>query len=279
MDLRDIVVFLDASPSSEERLRLATRIARDHGAYLSAVFVHHDKSAPGIDVRHGLMTGFMPDAPGARQRTASTDIIEQRLHDCLRWFGGDGNWYDVEDAGSQRLTAFARTADLVILGQISRDLRRGSPWRPDDIVKDCGRPVLMVPYIGTFTELGRRVLVAWDGSREAARALNDALPVIRTARAVTVMTVHTRDGDLQHHRESAQRVVRHLKRHDIPARTDHPLRCGSAVADVLLSAAVDISADLIVSGAYHHSPLREALIGGVSRGLLEHMTVPVLMSH
>ena len=134
------------------------------------------------------------------------------------------------------------------------------------ILVGCGRPVVMVPYVGTFPELGRRVLVGWDGSREATRALNDALPIIRTAAAVTVMSIRTRDRDLQHHREATQRVVRHLARHDIPARADHPLRGDTTISDMLLSAATEISADLIVAGAYHRSPLRQAVIGEVAAG-------------
>ncbi|MGA3399433.1 MAG: universal stress protein [Acetobacteraceae bacterium] len=282
MSLRDIVVFLDSSSASEERLRLAIRIAREHGAGLSAVFAHHDQAveyAPSPAMRRGLLTQLVASAAGARRNTPFNDGTEQRLRECLRWFGGDATWYDLDQIGSAGLIAFTRTADLIILGQICPDVRRVAAWRPDDIVVDSGRPVLLVPYVGTFTELGRRVLVAWDGSREAARALNDALPVIRTATAVTVMTVRTRDGDLQRDREATQRVVRHLARHDIRARADHPLRSGHAISDVLLSAVTDICADLIVAGAYHHSPLREALIGGVSRELLQHMTVPMLMSH
>ncbi len=282
MSLRDIMVVLDALPASEERMRLATRTARDHGAHLNAVFVHQGHAAveaPGIGVGHGLVSQFMPGLAGARRITDAADGFEQRLRDCLRWFGGDGSWHDVDESRVASLIAFTRTADLIIVGQNCRNVRPGPPCRPDEILLNCGCPVLVVPYIGTFAGLGHRVLVAWDGSREAARALNDALPVIRDATNVTVMTVHFRGEDLRRDREAVQRVVRHLARHDISARADHLLRSGDAVSDVLLSAAMDISADLIVAGAYHHSPLREALTGGVSRELLQHMTVPVLMSH
>jgi nucleotide-binding universal stress UspA family protein len=282
MNLRDVLVFLDSLPASEERLRLAIRVARDHGAHLSAIFVRRDQEvlgAPVVAARHGLVTQLMSCAGGPQRSADLTDGLEQRLRECLRWFGSDSSWHDVDEHGSARLIAFTRTADLIVLGQGTRDLRSGPPWRPDEILVNCGCPVLMVPYAGTFTQLGRRVLVAWDGSREAARALNDALPVIRGATAVTVMMVRTRDKDLRRDREATQRVVCHLARHNIPARTDHTLRDGNAVSDILLSAATDISADLIVAGAYHHSPLREALTGGVSHELLQHMTVPVLMSH
>jgi len=282
MSLKDIVVLLDPSPAGEERLRLAIRIARDQGAYLSAILVrpHKDVDAAPVDVpRRNGGSRIATEAGDKRRSGQSDDEVEQRMRECLRWFGGNGDWHDVAQAASSRLIALIRTADLIILGQVSRDVRPGPAWRPDEIIIGCGRPVLMVPYAGKFPELGRRVLVAWDGSREASRALNDALPMISPSTSVTVMSVRTRDRDLQRDREATQRVVRHLARHDIPARADHPLRSGNAISDMLLSAATDISADLIVAGAYHHSPLRQAVLGGVSRGLLQHMTVPVLMSH
>jgi nucleotide-binding universal stress UspA family protein len=282
MSLRDIVVFLDPSPAGEERLRLATRIARDQGACLSAVFVRHHRdvdAAPRNVRRYGVVSQLLPGAGGKPYNANTVDQAEQRMREGVRWFGSNGDWHDAGQAGSARLIALTRTADLIILGQTSRDVRPGPPWRPDEILVGCGRPVLMVPYAGTFPDLGRRVLVAWDGSREATRALNDALPIIRSATAVTVMTVRRRDRDLRRDREATQRVVRHLARHEILARVDHPLRGGNAISDMLLSAAMDISADLIIAGAYHRSPLRQAVIGGVSRELLQHMTVPMLMSH
>ena len=137
----------------------------------------------------------------------------------------------------------------------------------------------MVPYAGTFDTVGRRVLVAWDGTREAARAANDALPLLENAEAVTVMFVGARETALAEHRPSIERMVHHLQRHGIPARTEETLQGDLRISDVLLSRAADLAVDLLVAGAYHHSQLREALVGGVSRELLDHMTVPVLMSH
>lgn len=254
MSLRDILVFLDGGSASEGRLQLAVRIAREHGADLSGVFLHDDQA--------GVL---------------AAELAEQQFRACHTSIGGD--WHRMERRDPAGLIALARTADLVVLGQINPHVRPAPWWRPDEIMVDCGRPVLMVPYVGSFTEIGRRVLIAWDGSREAARALHDALPVIGTATAVTVIMIRSREHDLQRHREATRGVIRHLARHDIAARADHPLRSGNAISDMLLSAAMDVSADLIVAGAYHHSPLRETLIGGVSRELLQAMTVPVLMSH
>jgi nucleotide-binding universal stress UspA family protein len=131
---------------------------------------------------------------------------------------------------------------------------------------------------GTFACVGTRVLVAWDGTREANRALHDALPLIGSAEAVTAMHVGTHEADLDHARSRLERVVRHLQRHGVKARPEETLR-GSIAISHLLSRIADLGADMLVAGAYHHSQLRETLLGGVSRDLLDHMTVPVLMSH
>jgi nucleotide-binding universal stress UspA family protein len=166
------------------------------------------------------------------------------------------------------------------MGQINPGTRREPKIRPQDIIAACGRPVLIVPYIGTFDHIGRRVMVAWDGSRAAARAVNDALPVIDAADAVTVLTVrdHPKSADERLQGEK-DRIAKHLAQHGVIARVEETLRCSNTVYDVLLSRVADYSIDLMVAGATHHSRLREALVGSVTRGLFHHMTVPVLMSH
>jgi nucleotide-binding universal stress UspA family protein len=123
------------------------------------------------------------------------------------------------------------------------------------------------------------VLIAWDGTREATRALNDALPLMTQAKTVTVITVFAQQSEFERAHAGLQRTVHHLERHGVAARAEESLRGDLAISDVLLSRAADLGADLLVAGAYHHSPLREALLGGVSRELLQHMTVPLLMSH
>jgi nucleotide-binding universal stress UspA family protein len=112
----------------------------------------------------------------------------------------------------------------------------------------------------------------------ASGALHDALLFFADA-AATVVFVGSRERDLTQHRPALDRVVHHLHHHGVAGKPEETLRGGLAVSDILLSRAADLAADMIVSGGYHHSPLREALLGGVSRELLQHMTVPVLMSH
>ena len=209
--------------ASEGRLQLATKIARDHGACLSAVFLqngHATGSRPRFAAPWlGLVTG--PPTSGAivtSQISEPADIAEQQFRDCLRSLKVEGDWYPLSRADTGELITLAQAADLVIIGQVKPDARPAPTWRPEEIVVCCGRPVLMVPYVGSYTHVGRRVLVAWDSSREAVRALNDALPLIHGADEVTLITVRARAKDLEPGGMSTERVVRHLARHGIAAR-------------------------------------------------------------
>jgi nucleotide-binding universal stress UspA family protein len=284
MNLRDIVVFLDVGTASDERLRLATSIARQHEACLSAVFLQDDRVAEfpsGLSVpRLGLMAGApIPVATEISRSVMFAETAERRFRECLRSYRGEGDWYSLVRASTTELVALARAVDLIVIGQVNPNARPAPAMRPEEIVVACGRPVLMVPYIGSYAQVGRRVLVAWDGSREAVRALNDALPVIGGATAVTVLTVRGHAKDPDRDQVPTNRIIRHLTRHGVIVRAEEILRGSNAISDILLSRAADYSVDLIVAGANYHSRLRDALIGGVSRGLFQHMTVPVLMSH
>jgi len=140
-----------------------------------------------------------------------------------------------------------------------------------------GRPVLIVPRYGTFETVGERVLVAWNGSREATRAVHDALPLLKLASSVTVLSIDPEHdtGD----RIPGADIALHLARHGVAAEGMSTVGLDISVGDLLLSRAADLGADLIVMGAYGHSRVRELVLGGATRHILQHMTVPVLMSH
>lgn len=288
MRLRDILVVLDAGPASEGRLRLAAQIARQQGGSLKAVFLRSSSTSPYharrtnqtlavIGVPSTLVMPFLSEEAIPLDRG---ELLEQQFRDCVRGLDGEGEWHLLERPDAPILMDLGKVADLIVLGQVNPYAGAVPSWyRPEEIVVGCGRPVLMVPYVGSFEEIGRRVLIAWDGSREAVRALNDSLPLISSARIVTLMTIQPNFGAFESERTTMQNVLRHLARHDVFARTDETLQGRDAIHDVLLSRSVDLAVDMIVAGAYHRSPLREALNGGVSRGLFQHMTVPVLMSH
>jgi nucleotide-binding universal stress UspA family protein len=300
MALKDILVCLDPTDAGEGRLRLAASIARDHRAHLSAAFVLPQDilgaapygglgvSAPagGAGIAEGSIVAGVPlpggtpaTGPDVGRGAALADIVEQRFREALRPVAIEGDWHLFGTGESEDLAALATAADLLIFGQASPEYRLPTGFGPDDIVLACGRSMLVVPYAGEFAAIGRRVLVAWDGTREATRAVHDAMPLLAKAAAVTVMTVRAREAAFERDGPLLARMVKHLQRHGIPARSEEALKGDLPVSDVLLSRAADLDVDLIVAGAYHHSQLREALFGGVSRDLLDHMTVPVLMSH
>jgi len=140
--------------------------------------------------------------------------------------------------------------------------------------------VLVVPYAGEFADLGRHVLVAWSGSREAARALHDAQFLLAGAATVTVMEIDPPAPGVAAPAASAAQVAAALSRRGIAAKPESETTSGEIdVEDLLLSRASDLGADLLVMGAYGHSRLREFVLGGVSRGIFRHMTLPVLMAH
>ena len=297
MELRDILVCLDPTDAGEGRLRLAAAIARDCGAVLSAAFVLPE-AIPGAPpygdgrVAQPIVEAWMPNpaaiageipASGEGADTsrgpALIDIVEQRFRQEMRPHALEGDFYTFGTGEGGDLTALARTVDLIVYGQHAPDWHLPTGFRPEDLIVGSGRPVLVVPYAGKFATLGRRVLIAWDGTREAARALGDALPLIAKAEAATIMTVRQHEADFERDAPALQRLEQHLAHHRITATHEESVRGDVPVADLLLSRAADLDIDLIVAGAYHHSRFREALVGGVSRELLDHMTVPVLMSH
>jgi nucleotide-binding universal stress UspA family protein len=300
MALRDILVCLDATVAGDSRLELALNLAQANKAHLSAAYDLPEPrgwAAPlaGTGLPPTVLSPVSPEgaraiggkpisatAPAERvlRESDRVDTVEQRFREELRLRALDGEWHMLDHTDLAELIQLSTAADLTVLGQYPGHEPDGvTLLRPDDVMIHSGRPVLIVPYAGTFERAGRRVLVAWDGTREANRALHDALPLIGAAEAVTVMHVGAQQADLDRDRPWLERIVRHLARHGIKAQPEESPRGDIPISDALLSRAADFSADMIVAGAYHHSHLRESLLGGVSRDLLDHMTVPVLMSH
>jgi nucleotide-binding universal stress UspA family protein len=256
MSLGDILVCVDSTDAGEGRLKLAVQLARQHSAFLTVAYV--------LD--------------GGGDAPTRAEQVEQRFRETMRLQRIRGDWRLVDGPDTDGVVALAKSVDLVILGQYARNAN-GSGFRPDHVALACGRPLLVVPYAGEFAAVGNHVLIAWDGTREATRALNDAMPLIAGAQSATVVTVLSQERQFPEAHQQLQQVISHLDHHGVRARAEETLRGDLTISDLLLSRAADLGADMIVAGAYHHSPLREALIGGVSRELLQHMTVPVLMSH
>ena len=176
----------------------------------------------------------------------------------------------------------AHCSDLAILSQVdpSSAARVAGQDLIEKVVLHSARPTLLLPYAGRLERVDRCAMVAWDDSREAARAVADALPLLRRAQQVRVVSWNERGAaaDDEALRASLAALRQWLMWHGVAAET-HLAPSGTQVADAMLAHAADIGADLIVMGAYGHTRLAERVLGGATRGLIETMTVPVLMSH
>jgi len=285
MAIKDILIHLTQDPRNAVRLKLAVALARDHGAHLTALYVVPAPLVPGY------FQAYVPDEVLNQQRAtaqAAAEAAEAEFESVTESAGVAAEWRSTEGAFGDHADLHARYADLVVVGQRDPDTMSGSVYDlAEELVMVAGRPVLAVPYAGEFKTVGVRVLVAWDGSREATRAVHDALPILERAKEVVVYRVNPHDAD---HLPAAD-VAAHLARHGVKAEAHHTVsklpRDETAVigprsigiGDLLLSATMDFGSDLLVMGAYGHSRIRELVLGGSTRYVLQHMTVPVLMSH
>jgi len=274
MPVQDILVVIDNEASVKRRLAPVAALAKRVEIRLNGLFA---TGLPGTQVFADL-DGWaqLVDAYMTAQRAEATKV-ELAFRQELARLHIAGEWHCREADMTEGVITLARLHDLVVMGQPDADTPSNG-LRPSEVVLAAGRPALIVPYAGEFTELGRNILLAWNGTREAARALHDAMFLIDGAEAVTVLEIDPpgEDGipDLR-----AADVVAALQRRGVTAKAESAVSDGTPVADIILSLAADLTVDLVVMGAWGHSRLREFVLGGASRSILQEMTVPVLMSH
>jgi len=281
MRLKDILLHLDGTEQASKRLRLAADLARRHDAHITALYVI-DITLPSLasgDPSGGVILADLLDDI-RRDALADAAKIEAEFRERLRVDGISGEWRQAEGFTAPLVALHGRYADLVIIGQKNPD---GSQPAAGPLIEHAlftsGRPVLIVPYAGRYETIGRKVLIGWNASREAARAVNDALPLIAQADSVTVLAVNPRQGYGGHGDEPGADIALHLARHGIKVEVRQTAASEVSDGDILLNSAADLSADLMVIGAYGHSRFRELVLGGVTRTLLQQMTLPLFMSH
>lgn len=277
MTLKDILVHVDDTKASASRLETAIALAKDHGAHLVGLYVMVMPELPAYvaaqmpaEIIERQMQA-LKDSAAAAKKSFEAAVSSAGLASS-EFRSGEGDPVDV-------IGLHARYCDLAVIGQHDPDA--GSYFdMPDRLILSLGRPVLVVPYAGAYTNLGRNAMVAWDGSRLATRAVNDALPLLTKAQSVAVMAANPGDAEAGHGAVPSADICAHLARHGVKVEAQHVQTDGSvSVADMLLSRAADGGIDLFVMGAYGHARWREIVLGGVTKHMLAHMTMPVLMSH
>ena len=190
-------------------------------------------------------------------------------------------WQSVEGDIAGVLAERARFSDLLVLGQYDTE---NPPTIaafsiPEKVVIDAGTPILVVPTRGSFDDMGRHILVAWDGSRESARALRDGVPLLQAAERVSLLAIDPdRQGHMHPNADPAE-LVAHLARHGVSVKATEVSFGEKNVTNILLVQAAQLRADLLVMGAYGHPRLLEFWLGGTTQDLLNRAPIPVLMSH
>lgn len=272
MAIRNLLVHLDSTPRSTARLHLAIALARRHGARVTAVF------GEGASLGGTLLGRRSPQAMERVEREA-----RETFESATRGAGLDASWLAIAPGEPADVIGWiaicSRYFDLCLLGQHDPD-REDSlpPDLPEQVLAQSGRPVLVVPYAGQYPDAGRRVLVAWTGSAEAARAVNDALPLLRTADQVVLLSAQAPPRAEASVPTPSLDIVAHLRAHGVQASRETAVVEGIALADLILNRAADLGSDLVVMGAHGTSALPFFGRSFAARDALRTMTAPFLLS-
>ena len=258
MAYKDILIYLEASPGAEDRLRLAATLAQTHLARLIGVDASDESALVGAWGDRALQ-------------------IRPAFEATVKDAGLLGHFIGV-DAEPALGSDFAHCVDLIVASRPEGEARKLVREEvPDRVLIEAGGPILILPQDWPYGPLGKNIVIAWNASREAARAVHDAMPLLEKANKVTIFSFSSRAHGF---RASAERLSDHLLRHGVVAHISDWTDTGDVSALEALFASLDTQdADLIVAGAFSHSRLFETLFGGVSQDLLRQPTAPIFMSH
>jgi nucleotide-binding universal stress UspA family protein len=277
---KTILVHLDNGSRCATRIAFAGALANEHGAHLIGLLPTglYEGSIPAGMIDTGA-SDFIAESAAYLKRRAE-NIADMFRTGMEAWPSVSFELRQVDGLATDTLIDHGRTSDLVLLGQEDGGVRSDVPSHGlvGEVMLGLGRPVLVVPYAGEFKASPRRIVVAWNRSREAALALHAALPLLSRAEKVTLLQLAGKSEDDRAGPLLQLHLSGWLERHGVSATTDR-LICDVPMSDALLSRICDLQGDLLVMGGYGHSRVRELVLGGMTRGILEHMTVPVLMAH
>ncbi len=278
MSLNDIVVYVDSAEATKARVVFAIALAKDHSAHLLGIAFAPTALLPlyGADVGFADMTEVLQGVKA--QGESALQAFE--AHAKAEGLSAEGRLMQgMSEEFPRDFACSARHVDLAIVGQP----RDGDPLIGQyALVERClfasGRPVIVVPSTPAKIAISGTVVVAWDGSAEAARAFNDALTFLKPAKRV-VLLVGVADEPGEMGAPEVDDMVAHLKRRGVAAEVMRFATSEGDVGKAILAKAKEIRADMIVMGAFHHSRWREFILGGVTLTMLEEATIPLFMAH
>ncbi len=275
MNYKTILVHADCGKRTAVCIEVAIRMAMQHEAHLVALYTQEPFVIPAYLMQAGQEIGKAQKKFAAEEMTMTKAVYSNQASSMgfknTEWRYTLG--FPVDAVAMQ-----ARYADLVVVGQTdSSDKSNVTKDFTAQLVLTAGRPVLILPYAGSFLNIGSRILVAWNASREATRAITDALPLLKRADSVNLIALSSKH-DAQGH-IPVDEIVLYLARHGVHVDVSKDHVTDIDAGNAILSCAADLGSDLLVMGGYGRSRLREWVLGGATRTILESMTVPVLMSH
>ena len=276
MALKDIITLVDLN-GPRHAVKVAVELAQTTDAHVTGLALAFDPVIPGF-VSAPMPSDFLDVARGQAVEAANTaleDFKATAKRNGIRWEARTANI--VSGGAADPFINQARISDLIVMGQ--DDGKVSEPMREmliEAAMFESGVPVMLVPYIGSPTFSTDHVMIAWDGSRTAMRAVHAALPVLALAKKVSVVIV---DKGQPRAGEPGADLATYLSRHGLEVTIETIAKPQTRVGDALLNYVSDNAVDLVVMGGYGHSRMREFVLGGVTRTMLTAMTVPVLMAH
>ena len=275
--IKDLLVNLSVAGSRDVAGPYAISIAEAFDAHAAAVAFSYDPVIAAT-VMGGIPASLIDGQRAENDKAASDAIAKFDAAAKREGIAFKSRILSASIPGAaDTFGAMARRFDLAVIAQTNSDRLAPEEVIVEGALFGSGRPVVVVPYIQKSGVKLDRVIVAWDASRNAARAVADALPFLAKAKAIDVLIVASerpKSDELP-----GADIGQHLARHGLKVEVKRIVATDTGVADTLLSHAADTAADFMVMGGYGHSRLREFVLGGATRGILSSMTIPVLMSH
>jgi nucleotide-binding universal stress UspA family protein len=276
--LKNLLVHIPSERLVRPVVDGAISLAVARAAHLDAVSVGYETANLGLAIDGGAAVAAVFEIERERalaRANAALAVFETEARNAGISYGLQP-LTDLPVEAAATVGASARLYDLTIVLQPEPDRDTFDNTMPQEILFQSGGPVLFIPYTHKGPFEPRRIGIAWDGSRLAARALRDAAPFLARAQAITIISVNEPQAPAD---ASAAALTAHLARHGLTARIERMTADHADIQPTILSIAADTGLDLIVMGGYGHSRFQERILGGVTRGMLQSMTVPTLMSH
>src|ERR1700687_4571981 len=280
MTLKTIGLFVDATPEGEKRIDYAATLAHQCGAHLAGIHVvsavRPEYRSDYYVIGEKAIRALLAERKAADE--AATSNVRRRFEAISAKRDLSAEFRVIRRGGpDEDLALSSLHSDLVVIGQ--RELQELPGYvAPEKLLLASGAPILVVPSGWKSEPIGKNILVGWNASREARRAVADALPFLVAATSVTVFVVDANKRADRHGEEPGADIALYLARHGAHVEVEQVSSRGSPVADIILSYARDRGMDLIVIGAYSHARSVEMVFGGVTRTLLREAPIPVLTS-